>query len=208
YFIPVNIVSLVLLGRHLRPRGLTLAGLAGFERARLGRDVLQGFLWLFVLFIPFALVINLVLLALFGTSGWLPAFETVFAPDPSQLVEFAPWFAWAAAAVTAVLFPLTNAPAEELTYRGHAQGALLAAGRPAWLALGLPAVAFGLQHVLLAPSAAGMLVYACAFVAWGLGAGIIYRRQGRLMPIIVAHFLTSLMTSAVPLVFLLAGFPQ
>lgn len=203
YFIPVNIVCLLLLRRHLRARSLTLVELAGFDRSRIGRDILQGLLWLFVLFIPFALVINLVMLVLFGPSGMLSAYETVFAPDPSQLVEFAPWFTWSSAVATALLFPLTNAPAEELVYRGHAQRELFAAGRPAWLALGLPAVAFGLQHVLLAPSVAGMTVYAFAFVAWGLGAGLIYRRQGRLMPVLIAHFLVNFMTSLAPLIFLL-----
>lgn len=204
YFIPVNILSLMMLRRHLRVRGLTLAELAGWNRSRLGRDILQGLLWLFVLFIPFALAINLVMLVLFGPGGMLPAYETVFAPDPSQLIEFAPWFAWSSALVIAVLFPLTNAPAEELVYRGHAQGKLFAAGRPAWLALGLPALAFGLQHVLLAPSVAGMAVYGFAFLTWGLGAGLIYRWQGRLMPVIVAHFITNFMTSIAPLIILLA----
>ena len=207
YFIPVNILSLMMLRRHLRVRGLSLAELAGWNRSRLGRDILQGLLWLFVLFIPFALTINLVMLVLFGPGGMLPAYETVFAPDPSQLIEFAPWFAWSSALVIAVLFPLTNAPAEELVYRGHAQGALFAAGRPAWLAITLPALAFGAQHLLLAPSAAGMLVYAFAFVAWGLVAGLIYRRQGRLMPLIFAHLFTNAMFSVIPLVFYIVGPP-
>ena len=53
-----------------------------------------------------------------------------------------------------------------------------------------------------APTAAGMVVFACAFVAWGLGAGIIYHRRGRLMPVIVAHFFTNLMFSVFPLIIL------
>lgn len=203
YFIPVNVICLLVLRRHLRSHGTTLSALADFDRARLGRDVLQGFLWLFVLFVPFAVVINLVMLLLFGPGGMLAAYETVFAPDPSLLLEFSPWFAWTSALAVAVLFPLTNAPAEELVFRGHAQGGMFKAGRPAWLALLLPAAAFGLQHVLLAPSTAGMAVYGFAFLAWGLGAGIIYRRQGRLMPLIVAHFMTNAMTSIAPLIFLL-----
>lgn len=202
YFIPVNVVCLLLLRRSLHTRGSTLRALAGFDRSRLARDVLQGLMWLFVLFIPFVLVVNLVMLIMFGAGGMLAAFETVFAPDPTLVVEFAPWFAWASALITAVLFPLTNAPAEELVYRGHAQGGLFTAGSPAWLALGLPAVAFGAQHVLLAPSPAGMVVFGCAFFAWGLGAGLIYKKQGRLMPVIVAHFITNLMFAIAPVIIL------
>lgn len=205
YFVPVNLLCLWFLRRHLHARGSSLRRLADFEPSRLGRDLLHGLLWLFVLFLPFIAAVNLAMLVLFGPSGMLAAYETVFAPDPTLQVEFAPWFALSSALLTAVLFPLTNAPAEELVYRGHAQGGLLADGRPAWLALLLPALAFGAQHVLLAPSAAGMLVYAFAFVAWGLGAGLIYRRQGRLMPLILAHFFTNAMFSVVPLVFYFVG---
>ena len=52
YFIPVNMVCLVLLRRRLRARGSTLAALTGFDRANLARDVWQGLLWLFALFVP------------------------------------------------------------------------------------------------------------------------------------------------------------
>ena len=200
YFIPVNIVCLWLLRARLHAAGSGLRRLAGYDPSRLGRDLLQGLGWLFVLFFPFVLAVNLAMLVLFGPSEMFGAFETVFAPDPSLQLEFAPWFALTSALLTAVLFPLTNAPAEELVYRGYAQGGLFAAGRPAWLAITLPALAFGAQHLLPAPSAAGMFVYAFAFVGWGLGAGLIYRRQGRLMPLIFAHLLTNAMFSVVPLV--------
>lgn len=202
YFVPVNVACLLLLRRSLHARGSSLRELADFEPARLGRDVLQGLVWLMVLFVPFVVFLNLAMLVLFGPSGMLAAYETVFAPDPSLLIEFAPWFGWSSALVIALLFPVTNAPAEELVYRGHAQRGLLAAGRPPWFALLLPALAFGAQHTLLAPTAPGMLVFAFAFVAWGLGAGIIYHRVGRLMPVIVAHFFTNLMFAVFPLIIL------
>jgi len=202
YFVPVNIVCLLLLRRTLHARGSTLRALADFDPRRLGRDLLEGLLWEMVLFVPFVVILNLAMLVQFGPGGMLGAYETVFAPDPSLLIEFAPWFGWTSALVIALLFPITNAPAEELVYRGHAQRGLASAGRPVWWALLLPAVAFGVQHTLLAPTAAGMVVFACAFVAWGLGAGIIYHRRGRLMPVIVAHFFTNLMFSVFPLIIL------
>jgi membrane protease YdiL (CAAX protease family) len=158
-----------------------------------------------VLFVPFILAVNLAMLLLFGPNGMLDAFERVFAPDPTLQLEWPFWFALSSALVTAVLFPLTNAPAEELVYRAHAQGELLAAGRSRFTAVLLPAVAFGLQHLLLAPSAAGMLVYGIAFLGWGLGAGLIYLRQRRLMPLVLAHFYTNAMFSVAPLVLVLVG---
>jgi len=204
YFIPINLACLWLLRRRLRARGSGLRQLARFDRGRLGRDALMGALWLFVMFVPFALALNLVMLAMFGPAGMLAAYETVFAPDPALLVEWPRWFNVSSALVAALLFPVTNAPAEELVYRGHAQGELLAAGRPAWAAVLLPAALFGAQHALLSPSAAGALVYVAAFFAWGACAGWIYLRTRRLMPIVMAHFYTNAMFSVVPLAFLFA----
>lgn len=205
YFIPVNVLCLWLLRRTLHARGSSLRRLADYQPARLGRDTLYGLLWFVVLFVPFAIALNATMLIMFGPSGMLPAYETVFAPDPAASVAFAPWFAWSSAVIVAVLFPLTNAPTEELVYRGHAQGGLMRAGRPAAVAVLVPAILFGLQHVLLAPSTAGMIVYAAAFFSWGAVAGLIYLRQGRLMPLIVAHLVTNGLTSLAPLIFLLAG---
>lgn len=202
YFIPVNLFCLWWLRRRLRARGSGLRQLAHYEPGRLGRDALLGLGWLFVMFVPFALGLNLAMLLLFGPSGMLGAYEVVFAPDPSLLVEWPRWFTVASALAAALLFPLTNAPAEELVFRGHAQGELLAAGRPLWLALLLPSLLFGLQHTLLSPSAEGAVVYAAAFFLWGLTAGLIYWRSRRLMPLILAHFYTNAMFSVVPLVLL------
>lgn len=206
YFIPVNLLSLWLLRRRLAAEGSGLRQLAGFEAARLGRDALQGLAWQVALFLPFLVAVNLVMLALFGPGGMWGAYEAVFAPDPALQAEWAPWFSWTTALITALLFPLSNAPAEELTYRGYAQGRLLASGRPAWLAVMLPAALFGVQHLLLAPSAAGMLVYGAAFLCWGAGAGLIYLRGRRLMPLIFAHLYTNGIFALAPLLFLTLGY--
>ena len=205
YFIPVNVLCWWLLARRLRDDGRTVAAHIGFEVRRLGRDIAQGLLLMFLLFLPFAAAINLTMLLLFGPEQMFTAFETVFAPAPSAQVELPLWFAWSSALAVAALFPITNAPVEELYYRGHAQAELRAAGVPVWLALLLPSLAFGIQHVMLAPSGAGMLVYAAAFFAWGLAAGVALLHLGRLMPLIIAHLFTNAMTAVVPLILLLTG---
>ena len=206
FFIPVNAVSLWLVVRAARRDGVGLPELLDFDRSRLLRDLGMGIVWQTVLFIPFVALISLAMLLLFGASGFAGGFELVFTPDPDQFVQLP--FAWAlaSAVVVAVLFPLTNAPAEELTYRRHAQRQLLERGRPAWLAVLLPSVFFGLQHVFLAPTAAGMLAYALAFTGWGVGAAIIYMRSGRLMPVVIAHFLTNFIFGLLPLALLMFAF--
>ncbi|PWA11211.1 hypothetical protein DCC39_09565 [Pueribacillus theae] len=48
----------------------------------------------------------------------------------------------------------------------------------------------------------GAIIYAVPFFFWGLGAGIIYHKQRRLMPLIVAHYFTNLIFGIFPLLFL------
>lgn len=200
YFIPVNIVCFWLLAKRGGVRSLL-----GDRPYLRGSDFGYGLLWLFALFVPFAIAINLVVLLLFGPSGYVAGFETIFVPTTGNLLELPASVSLVFAIIVAVLFPITNAPVEELYYRGHAQHDLTSKGLSPALVVLVPAVLFGLQHVFLAPTAAAMLVYIVAFTFWGAFAGIIYLRQGRLMPLIVAHFFTNLMTSVVPLFFLAFG---
>lgn len=197
YVLPVNVLSLVAVVWLVRREGGSLRALIGVDRARLGRDLGWGVLWLLMLYVPFAAAIMGTMLALFGAS-MLEAFVTVFAPDPAGLPALGLTASVVLAIVAVVTFAPLNAPAEELVYRGYSQGRL-AAARPV-LALLLPSLAFGLQHVVFAATIPAMLVYAVAFFVWGLGAALIYRWQGRLMPLIVAHVLVNLVTSIPALV--------
>ncbi len=199
YFIPVNILCLWLLARYGRAR--SLLGDRPFLR---WSDFGYGLLWLFALFVPFAVAINMVVLLLFGAGGYVAGFETIFVPAAAGEIQLSAAASLALAVVVAILFPITNAPAEELVYRGVAQGDLAQRGLSPALVVLVPALLFGIQHVFLAPTAAAVLVYVVAFTMWGAFAGLIYLRQRRLMPLIVAHFFTNLMTSSVPL-FLLLG---
>lgn len=74
----VNVVSLLLLRRLVRREGIQLRDLIGFDRARVGRDLGLGLLWLIVLNLPFVATIMLVTVALtLPATG--AAFEEVFA---------------------------------------------------------------------------------------------------------------------------------
>lgn len=192
--LPINIATLLVLRSIVHREGTTLRAMIGFERARLGKDVLWGLLWIMVLYIPFAGAIIGTMFALYGGEAFT-SFEAVFAPDVAQL----PSMGFAASIVFGVLVLVTfapiNAPAEELLFRGYSQTRLRGA-----IAILLPSLAFGIQHIFFASTLPGMLVLGVAFFVWGIGSALIYRRQGRLMPLIVAHFVVNLLTSAPALI--------
>ena len=95
-----------------------------------------------------------------------PRVEDVFVPAPGSLPSFDLATGIVLGALAVLLFAPLNAPAEELVYRGYA------------------------------PTVPAMLVYGLAFFVWGIGSGLIYLRQRRLMPLIVSHFVVNLLTSA------------
>jgi membrane protease YdiL (CAAX protease family) len=134
--------------------------------------------------------------ALFGVN-FLSQFEAVFVPPPEStpMLPFA--VSLAVAIVVVVTFTPLNAPVEELVYRGFSQRGI---GSPTWLSILVPSIGFGIQHMFFAPTVAGMVVYAVAFFVWGVVGGIIYAKQGRLMPLIVAHLVVNLFTSAPALI--------
>lgn len=193
YLAPVNLASLLLLRWALHREGRRVRDLIGFDRARLGRDILWGLLWLMVLYLPFAGAIIGTMFLLYGGDAFT-SFEAAFVPTGGYPV-MPPALAIVFAVVVVITFAPLNAPTEELVYRGYAQGGLSKTLKTKWLAVVIPAIGFGLQHIFFAATAPGMLVFAVAFFVWGLGSGIIFLKQGRLMPLIVCHFIVNLFTS-------------
>ncbi|HET8780695.1 MAG TPA: CPBP family intramembrane glutamic endopeptidase [Agromyces sp.] len=190
----VNLISLALVRRALHADGRRARDLIDFSWRRLGTDVLWGLLWLAVLWIPFALAVVGVGFAMYGVDVFA-RFDTLFY-DPTYVPTFDRSLLTVLAVVTVVSFAPLNAPTEELIYRGYSQGGLFARGWPAVWAILVPAAIFASQHVFYAATPGAVPIYLVAFLLWGIGSGLIVRWQGRLMPIIVAHFLVNLMTSA------------
>lgn len=204
YFTVVNIICFIILHRILKKEGRSFKELIGFRADRLGRDILFGFLWLFVLYIPFVIAVMGTMFLMYGTDLF-NHFEIVFAGDPEIYTLPRPeWLLWLTASVSFV-FPFLNAPIEELMYRGYAQPLFIRRYRKVWLGIVIPSVGFSLQHIMLAGSLPGALVYAAAFFLWGIGSGIIYHRQKRLFPLIICHFIVNFAFSSLPLAFLLTG---
>lgn len=200
YFTAVNIVCWWLLHRRLRAEGRTFADL--IRPGRIVPDIAWGLLWVLVLYFPFAGV-------LVGTTALLFAGDlgaglgAVFAP--AEFVPLPAWASWTYALVAAIAFPLLNAPIEELYYRGYAQEAFAANGRPG-AALLVPSAGFAVQHIFLAPTWQAALIYLVAFTCWGFGAALIRRRQGGLLPLIVAHLITNAAFGVFPVLLALGVF--
>lgn len=206
--LPVNVMCLVLVRRMYRTEGITLRAALGIpsradapsgaRAARVLKDVFWGILWLVVLNVPFALAVAAVVFALYGADA-PAAFATIFF-DESSAVTMDPIPLLVLSIVAVVPFMVLNAPTEELVFRGYALSGI-ARGRGARAAALLTALAFGAQHVLFAATVPGMLVYFVAFTVWGLIAAVIVRRQGRLLPVVVAHWIVNLTMSSPALVF-------
>ncbi|RNF38110.1 CPBP family intramembrane glutamic endopeptidase [Planococcus salinus] len=205
YFTIVNVFCFFLLSRILKNEGRSIKELAGFQSARLGKDVLYGFLWLFVLYIPFAATVMGTMFVMYGTD-FINHFETVFAGDPESYSVSRPTWLLGFAAIVSLLFPFLNAPIEELMYRGYAQSRFIKNYKKVWIGILIPSIGFALQHVMLAASLQGAVVYAAAFFVWGVGSGIIYHKQKRLFPLIICHFLVNIAFSIFPILFLFFGF--
>ncbi|WP_300265870.1 CPBP family intramembrane glutamic endopeptidase [Microbacterium sp.] len=195
--LPVNIICLLLVMRLLRREGRTVRDLLGFDRRRIGTDLLWGLLWLAVLYLPFVGAIMLVVWVQHGSEMFV-AMQTIFF-DPETVPTLNP-VAWSVIAVVAVItFAPLNAPTEELVYRGYAQGTLRQARGstearwPTVVAVIVPSIFFALQHVWYAPTPDAVVAFVCAFFVWGVGSAVIYLGQRRLMPVVFAHLLVNLL---------------
>jgi uncharacterized protein len=202
YFTIVNVICFLLLRRIVKNEGRSLKELINFQPKHLGKDILYGILWLFLLYIPFVLAVIGTMFILYG-ADFTQHFQTVFVGDLENESFSRPrillWFA----AGISLIFPFLNAPIEELMYRGYAQPLFIKRYKKVWIGILIPSVGFALQHMILAASLQGAIVYAAAFLVWGIGSGFIYHKQKRLFPLIVCHFIVNVAFSAWPIIFLI-----
>lgn len=199
-----NVVSLALLVKLTGAAGRRLRDLVGFSWRRLLPDIGWGLLYLLVLNTPFVLVIVTLTVVVYTPSSGPEigaAFQHVFAGPLGEgtplSIEFPVWYTVA----VAVCFPLLNPMVEEMHYRAWLQPALIAVTGRGWVGIALMAVGFGLQHVPYGWTLEGAGIYFAAFFVWGSVAGLIYRRQKRLVPLIVTHFFVNAPFVAVPVLF-------
>jgi len=198
-----NIVCVGLLLWRARVEGFRLGSIVGFQRRRFLRDLGGGILWSMVLFVLLMGGIFVMFLAIQRIAGL--TFEQIYLGDADFSFEMPQWLMVIMVIISGVVFPILNAPVEELQYRGYAQSRLISASGRVWLGICIPAVGFGLQHMAFANSLSAAPAFAVGFFLWGIGAGIIAYRQQRLAPLIIAHFVSNLSFGVVPLFFMLRG---
>ncbi|WP_312472140.1 CPBP family intramembrane glutamic endopeptidase [Neobacillus sp.] len=204
YFTVVNVLCFFLLQRLLTKEGRSIKELIDFRSDRLIKDIFSGMLWLLVLYVPFVLTVLGVMFIMYGTELF-QHFQSVFNGNEEIFTFPRPgWLIWLTACLS-FIFPFLNAPMEELMYRGYAQPLFIKHYKKVWLGILIPAVGFALQHLILAVSLSGAVVYSAAFFVWGIGSGIIFYKQKRLFPLIVCHFFVNIAFGILPLIFLISG---
>lgn len=203
--LPVNIVCLLLVARFYRHQGLSLRAAMGVQHGRIVKDIGWGLLWLIVLNVPFALAVSGTVWLMYGTQA-PEAFGTIFV-NPAAQAPLSPTWLLLIGLIAVIPFIVLNAPVEELVFRGYGlNGLQTGLGRVG--AIMTTSLLFGAQHIFFAATVPGMLVYFVAFTVWGGIAAIIVTKQGRLLPIIIAHWMINVMLSAPALVLpilMLAG---
>ena len=199
----VNVACLALLLWRGRVENLQWGTIIGFERRRLLRDLGWGLLWSLILFVLMMGGVTAAVLTVRAVAGL--TLQEIYAGTADFSVELPAWLTIGMVVVSGVLFPILNAPVEELQYRAYAQLRLTAISRNKWIGIFIPALGFGLQHVAFAYSPYAAPAFAAGFFLWGLGAGVILRWQQRLAPLIVAHLISNLSFGIVPLLFVLSG---
>jgi membrane protease YdiL (CAAX protease family) len=196
----VNLICFGLLAWRSRVEGFDMKEMLGFHWRSLGRDLLWGVFLSFVLGGLLLLGVFGAILLLKGPNGFTNLQE-VFMGSANFSFNLPPWLA----VISAGTFPLLNPAVEELQYRGYAQPGLIQASGSVTIGTLLAAFGFSLQHLVFAVTATSALAYVTGFFLWGLGAGWVARRQGRLAPLVIAHFISNLSFGIIPLLIVFGG---
>lgn len=195
---PLSLLALWLLSRYGEP----LPALVGFERRRLGRDLLLGLAIAVLGFAVSAVVgfgMNFVLYSAEQRAAFLAAMQ---AGEPLRNAPVMPrWYGW----FSLLVQPLAAGVTEELLYRGVAlrglRGRVGAAG-----AVLLSALAFGLQHWAFAPLDWQFGLARCASLGVvGVVFGLVALRQGRLLPLIIGHTVWNVLLIGLPALLATSG---
>jgi membrane protease YdiL (CAAX protease family) len=195
----INLLCLALLLWRSKVEDWDIRETIGFRRRSLIRDILLGIGISLLLFGLLLLGVFGTLLLLHGRAAFTDLFA-IFNGDADFAFSLPSWLAL----VSGIAFPLLNPIVEELQFRGYAQPRLAAAWRSAPAGIVVTALGFGLQHIVFTLTISGAIAYAAGFFLWGLGAGWFFHRQGRLVPLMVAHFISNL-GGLVPLILMAQG---
>ncbi|MDX1437554.1 MAG: hypothetical protein R3335_12125 [Anaerolineales bacterium] len=181
-----NIVSVALLIRVFHMEGKSYWDLFHFDRAHLGADLL-AILLVTVIAAPVSYLPNVILgKALFGT------------PEATLDLLVRPLPLWVAYACI-LLFPVTQGLAELPTYFGYVLPRFKANGMVPWIAIALPSLMLGFQHLALP------LLFDIRFIAWralmylpfALLVAVVLNWRPRLLPyLVIVHIIMDMSFAA------------
>ncbi|RWR15423.1 CPBP family glutamic-type intramembrane protease [Paenirhodobacter populi] len=167
---------LALLWWLTRKEGLSLRDLIGFERRKLGRDILLG-----LALIPPGLLFILGGIA----ASSLLIFGRVEGPQLSEPLPFI------AALYAVLVWPLIWGFTEQMGYNGYLVPRLQVLAGRTWVAVAVVAFVWSFQHAVMPLSfdPAFMLHRALSSIPNALFMIVVYLRLRRLLPLAIAHWL-------------------
>src|SRR5690242_16778445 len=182
----IDIGCLSLLWRLTHREGIGLFDLVGFERTRLGRDVLLG-----LVLIPASLVF--IFAGTYG-SGWIVHGK----PAPPYFLGGLPLWA---SLYGVLVWPFIWGLTEQMTYNGYLLPRLQVLGRNTGVAIAVVAFVWSLQHVFMPPTfdAKFMEYRLLASIPLAVFETLVYLRLRRLLPLALAHALMDGATVLIPL---------
>ncbi|QRK05759.1 CPBP family intramembrane metalloprotease [Archangium violaceum] len=165
---------LVLLAMLTRREGRSIRDLVGFDRTRLGRDLL----------IALGLLLGLGLVGFVGGMGT----SLLLYGNPHHAPPMGGLPTWAMVYSIAI-WPLLWGFTEETTYNGYVLPRLRALSGHSWMAVAIVSFGWAAQHIALPAMFDGrfMLYRFLSSLPIALLAATFYLRTGRLVPLIVAH---------------------
>ncbi len=168
--------------------GLTLSELLRYRRSKLGIDLTLG------VAIGIGMAFSAAIIGALATEVFPEIGDSLlYHADASKTIPLPAWFfAW-----SVLVTPLGAALVEELTYRGYALPKLLAARLKPGTAIGLTSLGFGLQHVAFPFVDPNVSIYrSVAIFVIGCGLGWTYLKLGRLLPLVIGHYLWDVLPPA------------
>lgn len=191
------VYGLMLLCVYLfaRGEGLRLHDLADIDRHRLWRDLRQG-----LALAP--LLLAALVLASFGAAAVV--FGLLGNPFARQVPGDSAGFGYTDSLpfvfLSVLTIPLAAGTVEELCFRGYALPRLAAFSGRSWAVL-ITSIGFGLEHVgfaLFWEDWRFAFMRGLSTLLVGLVLGAIYLKQGRLLPLMVAHALVNMVGLGLP----------
>jgi len=167
---------LAVLWRLTRREGIGLFDLVGYDRVRLGRDILLG-----LTLIPISLAL---ILGGVSLTGWL-VFGTLSPP-----YVFGPLPLWAAL-YGVIVFPFLWGLTEQMTYNGYLVPRFRIVSRSTGVAVSMVAAAWSFQHAVmpLTFDPKFMIFRALSPIPFSIFETLLYLRLRRLLPFALAHAL-------------------